>query len=126
MRDSKQREVVLNVIESSFDHPSAETVLLRCKNIMPTINLATVYRNLNALAEDNKILRIHTDKGDRFDHTLNHHAHFKCECCGKFTDIYGVDVSKIINNSFAGVSKINKLDFIVSGVCDKCNNMVNN
>ena len=49
---SKQKQVVYNAVLNSVDHPSAETVLLRSKVEMPSINLATVYRNLSALIKD--------------------------------------------------------------------------
>ena len=52
---SKQREIVYQAVTSSCDHPSAELVLARAKTVMPSINLATVYRNLNALISDGKI-----------------------------------------------------------------------
>lgn len=120
MRDSKQRDVVLSVVNNSHDHPSADTILYRCKEIMPSINIATVYRNLNALINSNKVLRIHTDNGDRFDKTLHAHAHFQCERCGAVVDVDGVDIDKIIKNGLDGVGKITKIDFILKGFCKKC------
>ena len=49
---SKQKTVVYNAVMSSSDHPTADMVLSRCKEVMPSINLATVYRNLNALIKE--------------------------------------------------------------------------
>ena len=58
MRESKQRDIVYKVVHESYDHPVAETVLLRCKELMPTINLATVYRNLKTLTNEGLIKKI--------------------------------------------------------------------
>ena len=120
MKDSKQRETVLSVVCSSHDHPSAETILLRCKSILPSINLATVYRNLNALVEDKRIRRIHTDKGDRFDHTLPAHAHFRCENCLTVSDVDEIDISNLVKTVPNGISTITNVDFVISGVCKDC------
>lgn len=120
MRDSRQRETVLSVVNSSNDHPSAETILLRCKSILPTINIATVYRNLNSLVDENKIRRIHTDKGDRFDHTLSPHAHFRCENCLSFSDVLEIDLSSVLKGDLNGVNKISSVDFVITGLCENC------
>ena len=79
-RYSKQRELILNVLKERKDHPTAEMIYKDIIKIMPTIGIATVYRNLAALYESGQILKIETKQGesDRFDGNLMPHLHFQC------------------------------------------------
>ena len=115
---SKQKKVVYNAVCNSFDHPSAETVLIRSKVEMPSINLATVYRNLTALIKEGLIKRVVADGGDRFDKTLCDHAHFQCRVCGRVFDVDGIDFSAFSLNS--GSNLIESVDVSLKGVCSNC------
>ena len=118
---SKQRQVVLEVVKNSIDHPTAETVLFRCKEIMPSINLATVYRNLGALAKQGAINKISQYDGDRFDKTLHAHAHFKCINCGCLTDLLEIDVESIKKEVEIKYNlKIDNSSVLFDGICDNC------
>jgi Fur family ferric uptake transcriptional regulator len=44
---TNQRIIIAKVIENSDDHPDADKIFERAEKIDKTINLATVYRNLN-------------------------------------------------------------------------------
>ncbi len=116
----KQRQVILTAVTSSSDHPTAEMVLARAKEIMPSINLATVYRNLNALCNEGKVQRVMADGGDRFDKTLCHHAHFQCRKCNSVIDISGVDLSKICSDKFKSENIVEEFNVTLKGVCHDC------
>ena len=120
MRETKQKQVVLNAVLNSCDHPTAETILMRCKAELPSVNLATVYRNLNALSLENKIRRLAISGGDRFDKTLHSHAHFKCVNCHCVFDIDNVNISDIIENAKGSVNTVLGIDLTVNGVCLSC------
>ena len=116
---SKQRQVVYNAVCNSCDHPSAETVLIRSKAEMPSINIATVYRNLTALIKEGLVKKVVAEGGDRFDKTLCDHAHFQCRVCGSVFDVDGIDFSKLSLSS--GGNRIESVDVSVKGVCENCN-----
>ncbi len=126
MRTTKQKQVVYDAVLSSCDHPTAETLLSRCKNVLPSVNLATVYRNLNSLVLENKIRRISLTSGDRFDKTLYNHAHFKCNCCGSVFDVLEVDVENAIKSTCKEVAVIDEVDFTLTGKCSACANSTKN
>ena len=117
---SKQRNVVLTAVTSSCDHPTAEVVLARCKEVMPSINLATVYRNLNALVKSGEVQKVMADGGDRFDKTLYAHAHFQCRICNSVVDVDEIDLSFIGNGKFNKENKIEDVDLTLKGVCRDC------
>ena len=55
MNHSKQRDIILEVVSNSCEHPSADMVYQEVKKQIPNISLGTVYRNLNLLVELKKI-----------------------------------------------------------------------
>ncbi len=120
---SKQKEVVFTAVSCSCDHPTADLVLARAKELMPSINLATVYRNLNALVKEGRIRRVQHVLGDRFDKTLYHHAHVLCEKCGDFSDINSIDLKKVVDNLKISIHNITSVDFVITGTCSKCENL---
>ena len=117
---SKQREIVYQAVTSSCDHPSAELVLARAKTIMPSINLATVYRNLNALISEGKIKKVVAEGGDRFDKTLENHAHFQCKKCGAVVDVMEIDFSVLTSLGFSRYNQVDDVEVAFKGVCKDC------
>ncbi len=124
MRNTVQRDTVLNVVLASSDHPSAETIYHRCRAVLPDISLGTVYRNLKLLVEMGKISEISIlNAGDRYDKTLGVHAHFHCVKCGHVVDVTDLNLSGIekeieASNGFDIVDT----DVLFTGVCKECKN----
>ena len=116
MRNTKQRKLVLDIINNSYSHPTAEDVYMKCKKVVPNISLGTVYRNLNLLVELNQIIRLRFDNDvDRFDKCLDH-AHFHCAKCSKIEDIYeSIDIANLIGNN-----KVIDCKIILEGICSDC------
>jgi Fe2+ or Zn2+ uptake regulation protein len=87
---SRQRERILEILQNTKEHPTANWIYDRLKHEFPNLSLGTVYRNLRILQEQGKINIL--DFGstfDRFDARLDTHYHFICESCGK---VYDVDI----------------------------------
>ena len=121
MNYSKQNQVVKMVVDNSCDHPTAEMVSARCKEIMPSINLATVYRNLNMLVREGKVRRVSVAGGDRFDKTLTNHSHLKCTKCSGVFDACDFD-NEILNRAKIALNgEIESVEIIFTGVCQNCN-----
>ena len=51
LRVTRQRQAITRVLLTSEDHPDAEQVLSRAREIDPTVSQATTYRTLSALAD---------------------------------------------------------------------------
>ena len=121
LRNSKQRDAVLRDLSERYDHPTAEEVYISVKKIIPTVSLATVYRNLKLLESEGMILKITTSDSDRFDGHTHEHYHFTCNTCKKVLDLeLGEDVK--VNNlpkNFGGTVTGHELMFY--GLCESCN-----
>ena len=57
-RMTKQREIVLEELRKTRMHPTADELYERVRKRLPKISLATVYRNLEWLAEREIIRKI--------------------------------------------------------------------
>lgn len=127
-RYSKQRELILNVLKERNDHPTAEMLYKDIIKIMPTIGIATVYRNLAALYESGQILKIETKQGesDRFDGNLTPHLHFQCLECNKIQDIFldKYDNEKLYEKLKKFANSINaevtSSRIFLKGTCEQC------
>ncbi len=88
-RQTVQRDLVYKAVCRHYDHPSAEILYEELVAEMPTLSRATVYRNLNVLADNGKIRRVRIPNSpDRFDPTLEDHYHIHCSQCGAVSDIH--------------------------------------
>lgn len=88
MNYSKQRDLILKFLKSTKTHPTADEVYEAVRIEEPNISLGTVYRNLNLLAANNMILRLHMNDGiDHFDADTSEHFHFYCNNCGRVFDL---------------------------------------
>ncbi len=88
MNYSKQRELIIDALRRTDQHPTAETVYRTLKGEHPRLSLATVYRNLNQLCETGVIKKLHVaDSPDRFDGNVEPHYHLCCKDCRQIIDI---------------------------------------
>lgn len=120
MRYSMQREVILNVVLDSCDHPSVDVIYHRVKEKIPNISLGTVYRNLTSLYDAGQIRKIQSPNGrDHYDKTLTDHAHLYCEACNKVLDInISIDLKNKIE--YNNKCKIKTSNIIFTGICSNC------
>ena len=121
---TRQREVVLVVVCSSDEHPTATQVFGRAKEKLPPISFATVYNSLRYLKEAGHISEIHFGNGaSRFDGMTHRHDHALCTACGKLVDI-GIEMPDNIVEQAAEFSKFKpqSLEFTLRGLCPDCVN----
>ena len=121
-RNTIQRSLVLEAVNKLHCHVSADEVYDEIKKEHPTISRATVYRNLNLLAQMGQIRRLELPGGaDRFDHICTNHCHIKCRICGR---IFDVDMD-FVDGLEKGIRDAHGFDFngydiLFHGVCPAC------
>lgn len=123
-RYSKQREALIHILKSTDSHPTADWIYDRLRQEIPNVSLATVYRNLRFLAEQNLILKIDAGTGsEHFDGDTSLHYHFVCKECGRVYDIHtppftGLDEEVSNKTGF----EIDNHSLIFYGKCNNCTN----
>lgn len=120
LRNSKQRDAILLDLSKRYDHPTAEEVYISVKKVIPSVSLATVYRNLKLLESEGVILKITTPDSDRFDGHTHEHYHFTCNDCKKVLDLELSDEIKVnsLPQNFGGIITGHELMFY--GLCETC------
>jgi Fur family transcriptional regulator, ferric uptake regulator len=61
LRVTPQRMAIIGVLASAMDHPGADEILVRARQIDDTVSLATVYRTLSALEATGIIRKLAID-----------------------------------------------------------------
>ncbi len=85
---TRQRRVILDALRAERSHPTAGEVYQSVRNRLPKLSLATVYRNLAKLSEQDLIRRIDSADGiSRYDAVTREHYHARCVRCGKLADV---------------------------------------
>ena len=87
MVQTKQRQLILEAVRATNSHPTADELFQMIRRKLPTISLATVYRNLNFLSEIGEIRKLAMPgMPDRFDWRMDPHDHMVCDTCGQVVD----------------------------------------
>ena len=117
-----QRQVVVEVLKESRTHPTAAEIYEKARKKMEGISLSTVYRNLEKLALQGKIIKLEMGTGPaRFDATTAEHAHIRCTECGKVDDVPAeaklvIDADIEALTGYGSVS--HRTEFF--GICPEC------
>ena len=121
---TKQRTVILDVINSDKRHHTADEIFVLAKQKLPGISLATVYNTLKYL-EDNKLIRKITAEGtkDRYDNSYIPHGHTFCSKCNCVCDFTLPDFDKTLTELVGDT--IDSWELKVRYVCEKCKKQSN-
>ncbi len=121
-RNTIQRNLVLSAVRALPQHPTAEEIYQAILIDYPAISRATVYRNLNLLAQNSEIRRVQVaDGADRFDYDCRPHYHIRCRRCGRVFDRqipYQPQLSgSLSDDGFV----VESHDIVFAGICPACN-----
>jgi len=96
---SRQKELIYDLVTSTISHPTADWVYQNARRKMPNISLGTVYRNLNVLVREGRILAIANSRGPvRYDANITRHSHLKCIGCGLMMDVPETDIDFVLRS----------------------------
>lgn len=117
MRSTKQKILIINIINNSSSHPSTHDIYIEARKKIPNISLGTVYRILNSLISKKQIIKIKIDGITRYDNSRVNHDHLSCHKCGTIIDIY--EKSKL---DYPNIDEhvIHNYSIIYEGICSKC------
>ena len=122
MKYSRQRELILKSLRENCIHPTAEQLYDFIHQEEPTVSLATVYRNLNLLAENGMVKKIEgLDGTAHFDHQTHDHYHFICTRCGQVFDV-PYDIAPDLETAVEKQTglKVTSYDIAFRGICQNC------
>jgi Fur family peroxide stress response transcriptional regulator len=122
LKITPQRMVIYRELLKSKDHPNAESLHRRVKNIIPDISLDTVNRTLLTFSKIGLVKNVE-GYGDprRYDPKLENHHHFRCVSCNAIIDFDfepydDITIPGDIKKRFSVLNK----KVILEGYCEKC------
>ncbi len=122
MRFSKQRDLILNIVQETRSHPTADWVYSEVRKELPNVSLGTVYRNLGQLVNNKSLLAINIGGTIHYDAYLAEHQHFQCKTCNNIYDI-DVSIKDFVSQVESKTSHIiDRCQIHLVGICEKCKN----
>lgn len=120
---SKKRTAILNALQETKVHPTADWVYSKLKPRYPDLSLGTVYRNLKKFCETGKASSVGVINGqEHFDGDTSPHAHFVCAECGSVIDVSGefFGQDELDRLSQETELKIESATVLFRGLCPVC------
>ncbi len=124
IRNTKQRRLVKETIESLEDFMSAQELHLLMHSQGKSVSLATTYRILQSLAEQGEVDVLKTPEGEAIYRQCaveHHHHHLLCRQCGAAEELEVPDLEEWAQQIGAkfGYATIDHV-IEVTGICADC------
>ncbi|MCC2320287.1 Fur family transcriptional regulator [Cellulomonas xiejunii] len=124
-RVTRQRVAIAELLESVDEFRSAQQIHQMLQQRGQEIGLATVYRTLNAMAEQGQLEVLLQPTGEhtylRCEPRGEHHHHLVCRTCGRTVDVAAPELEQLVealaaHHDFTDVE--HSIDFL--GTCQDC------
>lgn len=139
-RKTRQQQAVMQAIHDSGRSLSPQEVRALAQQVVPRINLSTVYRQLKALCEQGQLLRVELPgQTPRYEparlspqglqskrrvialnaaNTLAHHHHFHCVACEQVFPLHACPggMDKLVPRGY----EVQRHDLTLHGRCPRC------
>lgn len=119
---TRQRRVVLDVVQSGDTHPTASEVFEAARKLMPAISFATVYNSLRYLKQAGLVREVAFGSGaSRYDRETDRHDHAICSACGTLVDFDLPGTVELIRAAArASRFKAESVHLTLIGLCEQC------
>lgn len=122
---SRKRTAILETLQSTTCHPTADWVYQQLKPQYPDLSLGTVYRNLNRFCRTGQAVSLGVMGGyEHFDGNTSPHAHLVCRQCGAVLDVFDVslDMARLAHISRQSGCRVDSATVTLKGLCPACLN----
>jgi Fur family peroxide stress response transcriptional regulator len=123
---TSQRLAIFEALASSREHPSAEQLHRAVQRKLPSLSLATVYKNLEALKAIGAVADVNPlHEEGRFEAALpgtgagRPHHHLVCVSCKKVRDLHDVDLDGLRVRDAQGFD-VRAVRVQAEGLCPDC------
>lgn len=119
-RNTNQRQIVYDSLKM-LGHATTEELINYINDNYENISLATIYRNLSILIDDEQIKKVKLNNCEVYETLKSKHYHFVCKHCGKIVDITPNEANTFVNsNSYISKNRIEDLEVTYYGTCENC------
>jgi Fur family ferric uptake transcriptional regulator len=135
-RQTRQRQAVLDAIDQAGHALAPAEILEMAQQSVASLNLSTIYRHLNALQDEARIVKVllpgqaaarfeaacHDDHGTHGAHgdrdAAHHHHHFHCNRCDRVYPLHACpgSMQDLVPKGFV----VEAHEITLSGLCAEC------
>lgn len=126
VRLTRQRKVLLEVMDQAEQHLTADSILERAQKIDPRVHRVTVYRTLemlksHGLLDELDLLHIHGHRHFYESHGPRDHIHVACLRCGKVREVESdlfEDLKRQVQRDTDIQITVTRME--IGGYCESC------
>ena len=120
-----QRQVLYETMQSMHGHPSPEEVYAVVKQRIPSISLATVYKNIHLFVQSGVLRELSMHHGTlRVEMNKHTHHHMVCSVCKRVADLPDDEEQGLTPGNaparLPGGFLVERISMDVIGVCAEC------
>ncbi|MCL2474844.1 MAG: transcriptional repressor [Chloroflexi bacterium] len=123
-RHTRQKEIILEILQEADTHLDALQIFERASQKMPRLSLATVYRNLKSMSEQGAIAVGNFGEGHAHYEIVNTlssgHHHLKCLSCGNIWEFDRSAAQLVTGVKEVNGFKIYSARLYIEGLCLLC------
>jgi len=117
-----QREVIFLAVTASKGHPSPESIYDEVRRQIPSISLATVYKNIRTFLEAGLLREVSPHHGSlRLEANLIDHHHLVCTRCKAIVDLAETDIEPVhLKRELPSGFRVLRYSVEFQGLCPDC------
>lgn len=120
-RNTKQKQFILDILRTTRNHPTIGELYAEVQKKDSSIGQATVYRNVNRLYKENKLMRISIHGIDHYDMKRENHFHLYCKKCRRLYDIFDDDYLMLVSRIEKQKKiQVENVSILLEGICEDC------
>ena len=121
-RDTRQRRAIRSVFAEADGPLGPQEVLDRAQQDVPGIGLATIYRTIKLMLDDQELSQVdlpgEPSRYEPAERGRSHHHFFKCDVCGRVYEVAGcvANPGSLAPEGF----RVSRHEIVLYGVCASC------
>jgi Fur family peroxide stress response transcriptional regulator len=117
-----QRRVIYETVMSLHGHPSPELIYEEVRKKIPTISLATVYKNVRTFLDSGMLREVSFHHGSlRVEPNEHEHHHLVCVRCRRITDLHAESLRPVrVKERLPRGFQVTRITVDVLGICAAC------
>lgn len=117
-----QRRVIYETVMSLHGHPSPELIYDGVRKKIPTISLATVYKNVRTFLDSGMLREVSFHHGSlRVEPNEHEHHHLVCVRCKQIADLAADSLAPVrVKDRLPRGFQVTRISVDVLGVCASC------
>lgn len=126
-RSTRQRDIIARIFEQAEGPLTVPETHQEAQKILPQIGIATVYRTLKLLQEQDRIHQLILDGETLYERNeIGKNHYFRCNGCHKVYSIQASFIQLPASQTFGSGFMIEHHEVILYGKCPSCAQMVVN